>query len=126
MKISLVKICLVVLDSGCTKTLCGEEWLNCYLDTLSEKEQKEIQTVKSDTELKFGDGQSVSSERSISISCRIARKSETVETDVVKSKIPLLLNKNSMKKANKKLILPMIKSIYLVKRLIYNLQLVDF
>ena len=82
--------------------------------------------MKSDTELKFGDGQSVSSEGSISISCRIARKSETVETDVVKSKIPLLLNKNSMKKANKKLILPMIKSIYLVKRLIYNLQLVDF
>ena len=39
--------------------MCGEEWLNCYLDTLSEKEQKEIQNVKSDTIFKFEDGGSV-------------------------------------------------------------------
>ena len=39
--------------------MCGEEWLNCYLDTLSEKEQKEIQNVKSDTIFKFEDGESV-------------------------------------------------------------------
>ena len=76
---------LAVLDSGCTKTMCREEWLNCYLDTSSEKEQKEIQTVKSDTEFKFGDGKSVFSERCVSIPCRIAGKSVTVETDGVKS-----------------------------------------
>ena len=83
--------------------MCGEEWLNCYLDTLGEKEQKEIQCVKSDTEFKFGDGKSVSSARCVSIPCRIAEKSVTVETDVVKSEIPLLLSKNSMKKANTKI-----------------------
>ena len=94
---------LVVLGSGCSKTVCGEEWLNCYLDTSSEKEQKEIQTAKSDTEFKFGDGKSVSSERYVSFPCRIAGKSVTVETDVVKSEIPLLLSKNSMKKANTKI-----------------------
>ena len=82
--------------------MCGEEWLNCYLDTLSEKEQKETQTVKSDTEFKFGDGKGVSSERCVSIPCRIAGKSVTVETDVVKSEIPLLLSKDSMKKAKTK------------------------
>ena len=38
---------LAVLGSGCTKTMCGEEWLNCYLDTSSEKEQKKTQFVKS-------------------------------------------------------------------------------
>ena len=48
--------------------------LNCYLDTSREKEQKEIQTVKSDTEFKFGDGKSVFSERYVSIPCRIAKK----------------------------------------------------
>ena len=37
-----------------TKSVCVEEWLNCYLSTLNEKEQKEIQTVKSDTEFNFG------------------------------------------------------------------------
>ena len=80
-------------------TLCMKG-LNCSLDTLSEKEQKEIQTVKSDTEFKFRDGKSVSSERCVSILCRIAEKSVTVEIDMVKSEIPLLLSKNSMKKAN--------------------------
>ena len=75
---------------------------------LSEKEQKQIQTVKSDTEFKFGDGKSVSSERSMSIPCIIAGKSVTVETGVLKSEIPLLLSKNS---TTKKLILPMTKPI---------------
>ena len=28
---------LAVLDSGCTKTMCGEEWLNCYFDAFSRK-----------------------------------------------------------------------------------------
>ena len=84
--------------------MCREEWLNCYLDTLKcEKVQKEIQTVKADIEFKFGDGKSVSSERCVSIPCRIAGKSVTVETDVVKSEITLLRSKNSMKKANTKL-----------------------
>ena len=42
-----------MLESGCTKTVCGEEWLRCYIDTLSE------------IELKFGDGKSVLSERCV-------------------------------------------------------------
>ena len=30
---------LAVLDSGCTKTVCGEEWLKCYIHSLSEEEK---------------------------------------------------------------------------------------
>ena len=26
-----------VLDTACTSTVCGDRWLQCYLDTLSEK-----------------------------------------------------------------------------------------
>ena len=91
---------MAVLDSGCTKTVCGEEWLRCYIDTLSEIKQKEILSVKSNTEFKFGDGKSVLSERCVSMPCKIAGKRVIIETDVVKSEIPLLLSKNSMKKAN--------------------------
>ena len=29
---------LGVLDSGCTKTVCGEEGLKCYVDSLGEEE----------------------------------------------------------------------------------------
>ena len=30
---------MTVLDSGCTKTVCGETWLNCYLKTLSDEDK---------------------------------------------------------------------------------------
>ena len=31
---------MAVLDSGCTKTVCGETWLNCYLETFSDEDKK--------------------------------------------------------------------------------------
>ena len=31
---------MAVLDSGCTKTVCRETWLNWYLETLSDEEKK--------------------------------------------------------------------------------------
>ena len=94
---------LAVLDSGCTKTVCGEEWLKCYIDSLSEEEKKKIQSYKSNTEFKFGDGKNVTSEKCVSIPCKIAGTNVNVETDVVKSEIPLLLSKDSMKKAGTKI-----------------------
>ena len=94
---------LAVLDSGCTKTVCGEQWLNCYIDSLSETEKKTMKRFKSNTEFRFGDGKSVISEQCVSIPCKIAGVSVNVETDVVKSEIPLLLSKESMKKAGTKI-----------------------
>ena len=94
---------LAVLDSGCTKTVCGEEWLKCYIDSLSEEEKKKIQSYKSNNEFKFGDGKNVTSEKCVSIPCKIAGTNVNVETDVVKSEILLLLSKDSMKKAGTKI-----------------------
>ena len=31
---------MAVEDSGCTKTVCRETWLNCYLETFSDEDQK--------------------------------------------------------------------------------------
>ena len=44
-----------VLDSGCTKTVCGESWLNGYFNTLSADEK----VVQNDTKFKFGDDNTV-------------------------------------------------------------------
>ena len=86
-----------------TKSVCGEEWLNCYLNTLNEKERKEIQTVKSGTEFNFGMEKMFFSGIFVSIPCKIAEKSVTVETNVLNNEIPLLISKNSMKKTNTKI-----------------------
>ena len=93
---------LVVLDSRCTKTVRSEEWLKCYVDSLSEEEKYNIKNFQSNTEFKFGDGKIVTSEKCISIPCKIAGEQVNVVTDVVKSEIPLLLSKESTKKAGTK------------------------
>ena len=94
---------LVVLDSRCTKSVRSEEWLKCYVDSLSEEEKYNIKNFQSNTEFKFGDGKIVTSEKCISIPCKIAGEQVNVVTDVVKSEIPLLLSKESTKRAGTKI-----------------------
>ena len=87
-----------VLDSGCTSTVCGKVWLNCYLDTLMMK--KKHQGKSSKTSLKFGDGIAVMSQKRVTITRAIGNKRVLLETDVIDENIPLLLSKSSIKKAN--------------------------
>lgn len=92
-----------VLDCACTSTVCGDDWLKCYLDSLSEEELSRVKDHKSHAWFKFGDGIKVKSLRKVDIPCRIADKNCFIRTDVVSSDIPLLLGKPSMKKARMKL-----------------------
>ena len=62
-----------------------------------------MKSFKSNTEFRFGDGKSIISEQCVSIPCKIAGVNVNVETDVVKSEIPLLLSKDCMKKAGTKI-----------------------
>ena len=75
--------------------------MKCYVDSLSEEEKHNIKSFKSNTEFKFADGKIVTSEKCISIPCKIAGERVNVVTDIVKSEIPLLLSKESMKKTRK-------------------------
>ena len=45
-----------ILDSGCTKNVCGSVWLDCYIDSLSEEEKELITVEKSMTKFRFGSG----------------------------------------------------------------------
>ena len=56
-----------VLDSGCTQTVCGEMWLQCYKDSLSDAEQNSITEVPSNTSFRFGNGQSLVSLKKVKI-----------------------------------------------------------
>ena len=46
---------IAALDSGCTKTVCGETWLNCYLETLSDENKKLLQVEDSNSVFIFVD-----------------------------------------------------------------------
>ena len=46
---------MALLDSGCTKTVCGEAWLELYTNSLTETEKKKVKENKSSNLFKFGD-----------------------------------------------------------------------
>ena len=54
---------MAVLDSGCTKTVCGENWLNCYLETLSDEDKKLSHVEDSNSVFKFGDSKLINSNK---------------------------------------------------------------
>lgn len=91
---------MAILDSGCTKTVCGEEWLQCYLNTLNDRELKSVIERKSATIFKFGSGKHVTSVKNVTLPTIIAGRSVMLSTDVVQIPLPLLLSKEAMKKAN--------------------------
>ena len=89
-----------VLDSGASKTVCGETWMNCYKETLSIEDQNSITIEPSSTYFKFGGGRKVPSVMKVTIPATIGGQKVSIRTDIVKEEIPLLRSKESMKKAN--------------------------
>ena len=94
-----------------------------YIESLCDDDRRKIQEFTSETEFKFGDGKVAASEKSVVIPCNIAGKNVSLKTELVKSEIPLLLSKESMKAAESKIDF-VNDRIYLVKIFTYTLQLV--
>ena len=92
-----------VLDSACTSTVAGETWMNCYMDSLEPVIRDKVVEQSSDTMFKFGGGTVLKSNRKVIFPCSVAGVECEIEADVVESDIPLLLSKDSMKKAKMKL-----------------------
>lgn len=88
-----------VLDTGCSRSVCGEKWFNSYVSELSDYEREAIVEEKSSSTFTFADNVTVPSLRRVTLPCRIGNTSGTIVTDVVSCNIPLLLSKRSMKKA---------------------------
>ena len=88
-----------VLDSGCTKNVCGKTWLGCYLETLDKSQRSMVKEFESGTSFKFGNGDSVKSLKRVKVPAYIGGKNVFIETDVIDGDLPLLLSKDAMKKA---------------------------
>ena len=92
-----------VLDSACTSTVAGQAWMDCYIDSLDTHIKAKIKEQPSETMFKFGGGTVLQSTKKVTFPCVIAGTECEIQTDVVSSEIPLLLSKDSMKKAKVKL-----------------------
>ena len=89
-----------VLDSEASKTVCGQAWLNTYLNSLNESDQSKVSYRNSSSSYRFGDGNKVMATKSVQMPAVIGNQSVMIETDIVQSDIPLLLSRSSKKKAN--------------------------
>ena len=56
---------MTILDSGCPKTVCGEVWLEVYMDSIREKSN--VTQSDSNAVFKFGNGRSIKSNRKVEI-----------------------------------------------------------
>ena len=92
-----------ILDCGAAKTVCGKLWFDCYCESLDAQERTKIIYTPSTNVFKFGDGNKVHSMNQARIPATIGNLDITIVTDIVSSDIPLLLSKDSMKKAGTKL-----------------------
>ena len=90
-----------VLDSRCTKTVCGLSWLD-NLETLSPEDKEKVVEKRSETKFRFGDGETVGSLKSVIIPVQIGNSEIMIQTDVISNELPLLLSTDAMKKANTK------------------------
>ena len=48
-----------VIDTACTKTVAGEQWLSNFMSSLTTRSKNEIKCYPSSTKFKFGDGRQV-------------------------------------------------------------------
>ena len=93
----------IVLDSACSSTVCGKQWLDLYLESLDSVTRKNVKSTPGKKTFKFGGGEKLRSIGTYHIPAILAGRKITIQTDVVQSDIPLLFSLKDMKQAKIKL-----------------------
>merc|ERR1712004_32924 len=97
----------LLLDCGCSKNVAGEGWWKSYKASLPKCWHDQVKETKSDgRRFRFGGDEVLTSTKVIRFPAMIAGRLVTIESHIVKSKIPLLWSRSSMKKAGTVLDLP--------------------
>ena len=88
-----------VIDSGCSKTVAGNQWISCYLEQLDEENRRKVEKCYSGQTFRFGPGDALTSMGKVKLPAKIGTKNVLIETDIVDADIPLLLSKEALKNA---------------------------
>ena len=94
-----------VLDSGAGSTVSGTVWYKNFLEMLSQEERDRVNTLlpRVQNVYKFGDGRKIQAIKRVELPVVIGGRPAKITTDIINEDIPMLLSKNSMKKAGAKL-----------------------
>ena len=90
---------MAILDSACSKTVCGRAWKDAYLEQLSDSDRALVKETSTNTKFKFGDGAECVSKSLVKLPVVIGNVKGSIETNVVENEIPMLLSQKSLKSA---------------------------
>ena len=102
-----------ILDTACTKTVCGTSWLQNFV----ENGGKVLSTQRSHRPFKFGHGSVIYSDKAIIIAAKIGKTDCKINVEVVPIELPLLLSKESIKRAGAELDIPNDEAVLFGKKL---------
>ena len=88
-----------VLDSGATKTVCGRNWYNSFTESLSTPDREKVVTTRVRNLYRFGDENVAIATESAKLPAQLGCNNVLISTDIVDRDIPLLLSRESMKRA---------------------------
>ena len=92
-----------VLDSGCSKTVAGQVWLDEYLNLLSPVDKIAVREGASKSVFRFGDGVETKGKKCVTVPVIVGYKKLLLDIEVVDNDIPLLISKGAMKQMNMKI-----------------------
>ena len=88
-----------VVDTACTRTVCGRNWYDQYFSTLNTEEKSDVVEETSNRTFRFGDGANVVSAKNVTFPVTIGTTKCRINSEIVEADIPLLLSKESLKRA---------------------------
>ena len=90
----------LVLDSGCSKNVAGEGWWNSYKAGLPKNLRDKVKERRSGGKrFRLGGDEVLTSTKVVKFPATIAGRLVSMESHIIKSRIPLLWSRPSMKKA---------------------------
>ena len=88
------------LDTCCTTSVAGENWLKIYLDSLPKEFREKVEgPFKGDKWFQFGNQGVLKSIAKYVIPAVLGNRNIFIEIEIISSDIPLLLSKSAMKRA---------------------------
>jgi hypothetical protein len=88
-----------ILDSGCTKTVCGAAWYQEFLGNLSQTDKARVEETSSCVPYQFGGSDVINSNLRAVIPIYVGSQQGSLQMEIVNSDLPLLISKNTMKKS---------------------------
>ena len=88
-----------ILDCGCPHRVAGNGWSVAYIESLTDDQRKKVKVTPTQTKYRFGSGKIYQAIKKITVPAHLGNQLVLLSYDVIDADLPLLLGKDTMKKA---------------------------